>query len=327
VDPSPWTLSATDSGPIVQASADVGGAGAVPDRFALRVEVGLGPAGSDPSAAEGWTWVPVEPIESGGVASYRAELRPEWIGSYAVAARASTDGGSSWTYGDADGATNGYSPEAAASLAVRANADREPPPAPTALEIVESTGDHITLRWSAGNAPDLYRYRVLRAPSTDGPLEFVGTSPDPVFADTSVAAGARYAYAVVAEDTAFNQSVPSEPIEVAAARRDVAVTFRVTVPDYTPGADTIHLAGDFQQWDPGATPMTRVDDTTWEITVPFEDGAAIEYKYTRGSWEAVEKDAGCGEIPNRQLTVTFDDDGHQLVEDSVAKWRDLDQCG
>ena len=96
-------------------------------------------------------------------------------------------------------------------------------------------------------------------------------------------------------------------LSVDAKKRIVQVTFQVTVPADTPPTDTLYIAGDFQGWAPGQTPMTRVDASTWTITLPFEDGTSIQYKYTRGSWDAVEKDAGCGEIPNRTLTADFGD--------------------
>jgi hypothetical protein len=115
-------------------------------------------------------------------------------------------------------------------------------------------------------------------------------------------------------------------LEVTAEERVVDVTFTLTVPDHTTPDDTIYIAGGFQGWDPGGDPMTRIDDTTWTITLPFEDATALEYKYARGSWEAVEKDAGCGEIPNRTLTVEYSADGTMDVFDSVEKWRDLDGC-
>jgi hypothetical protein len=251
-------------------------------------------------------------------------VHPESAGTYAVAARASTDGGATWSYGDLDGSANGYAPARAGSVVVAPATDREPPPPPSGLELVDVSGDHIALRWAPAGAADLYRYRVERATDPMGP--FVATA-EPGFIDTGVEAGTDYAYVVLAEDTSYNRSSPSAPLVATASDREVAVTFRVTVPDHTPGSDTIYLAGDFQGWDPGATPMTRVDATTWEISVPFEDGASPQYKYTRGSWEAVEKDAGCGEIPNRQLAVDFGAGGEQSISDTVAKWRDLDACG
>ena len=70
---------------------------------------------------------------------------------------------------------------------------------------------------------------------------------------------------------------------------------------------------------PGATAMTRVDRSHWTITLPFEDGQHPQYKYTRGTWDAVEKDAGCGEIPNRTVEVDFGGGGAQTIEDVVAK--------
>ncbi len=73
--------------------------------------------------------------------------------------------------------------------------------------------------------------------------------------------------------------------------------------------------------------MTRVDGSTWTITLPFEDGTSIEYKYTRGTWDAVEKDDGCGEIPNRIMTADYGVSQEQLITDTIAKWRDIDGCG
>ncbi|HEY4768225.1 MAG TPA: CBM20 domain-containing protein, partial [Candidatus Limnocylindria bacterium] len=95
----------------------------------------------------------------------------------------------------------------------------------------------------------------------------------------------------------------------------------------TPPGDTLYIAGDFQGWDPGGTPMTRVDALTWEITLTFTENAAPQYKFTRGSWDAVEKDDGCGEIPNRTFTVVFGTDGTGTLDLEVAKWRDIDLCG
>ena len=69
-------------------------------------------------------------------------------------------------------------------------------------------------------------------------------------------------------------------------------------------------------------PLTRDDTTHAHITLTMPEGTALQYKYTRGSWDSVEKGPNCEEIPNRQLTVTFGQDQY----DTVAKWRDLDHC-
>ena len=147
------------------------------------------------------------------------------------------------------------------------------------------------------------------------------------FVDVGVQGGAGYAYVVTAQDTSYNTSAYSPELAVTAAKRQVQVTFTVTVPDDTPAGDTVFIAGDFQGWNPGATPMTKVDATHWTISLPFEDGQHPQYKYVRGTWDAVEKDGGCGEIPNRTIPISYGDQGAQSVADVVAKWRDINHCG
>jgi hypothetical protein len=260
-------------------------------------------------------------------------VRPEALGSYNVILRVSTDGGATWSYADRGGIVAGpggswaLRADQAVTLAVTANPDAEAPAAPANLRITSAGDASVTLAWDPVVASDLYRYEISRATKAGGPYEAVGFSADPSFTDASIRAGDSYVYVVTAVDAAFNRSVPSAEVAAAAVSREVQVTFTVTLPADTPAADTIFIAGDFQGWDPGATPMTKVDARTWTITVPFVEGTAPQYKYTRGSWEAVEKDAGCGEIPNRTFDAAFGDTGAQAVADTVEKWRDVDQCG
>jgi hypothetical protein len=87
------------------------------------------------------------------------------------------------------------------------------------------------------------------------------------------------------------------------------------------------LDGGLPQWDPGATPLTRVDATHWSITLSGKEGTQLEYKYTLGDWDHVEKDAGCQEIGNRQLTLTFGPGASQTENDTVANWRNVAPCG
>ena len=62
------------------------------------------------------------------------------------------------------------------------------------------------------------------------------------------------------------------------------------------------------------------------MTVTFAESTPVQYKYTRGSWEKVEKDGACGELKNRTLTTVFGKDGTMATADEVAKWRDVDKC-
>ena len=95
----------------------------------------------------------------------------------------------------------------------------------------------------------------------------------------------------------------------------------VTVPVGTPGGDTIYVSGDLPQlgdWEANVLPLTHISDTNWTVSIEIPYGEWFEYKYTRGSWETVEKDAVGGEIANR-LGRALGDDTHV---DSVVNWAD-----
>jgi hypothetical protein len=291
----------------------------------VRPELGFGPDGSTASAeAEGWTWTAMTYAgeADNGAERWSGSVRPEATGTYAVAARISTDGGASWS---AVGTEGFGSTARTRTLDAVAPADSDPPAAPSDLVATSVSETGISLAWQPVADDDLYRYEVLRAIG-DEDLERVGVAGEPSFTDTSVSSGQTYRYAVRAQDVAFNRSAESASIEVGAVVRQVEVTFTVHVPATTPTGDTVFIAGDFQGWDPGGTPMTRVDEVTWEITLTFPETTPLQYKYARGSWDAVEKDAGCGEIPNRELTVQHGTEGRLEQVDEVAKWRDVDAC-
>jgi hypothetical protein len=291
----------------------------------VRLELGFGPAAETATAdAEGWTWAPMTHAADagGGTETWTGRLEPEEAGEYAVLARISTDAGATW----AGVGTEGIAAAAATgTLVASAPADGDPPETPGGLVATSVAETAVGLAWDPVTADDLHRYEILRA-AGDGELERIGVATEPVFSDASVSGGQTYRYAVRAQDVSFNRSPESEPIEVGAEARDVAVTFTVSVPDDTPAGDTVYLAGDFQGWDPGGTPMTRVDATTFELTLTFAEATPLQYKYARGTWDAVEKDAGCGEIPNRELTVQHGTDGTLVQADSVARWRDVHAC-
>jgi hypothetical protein len=262
-----------------------------------------------------------------GADRFVASLHPESEGEHAVIGRISVSGGASWQYVGRAGISAAPAAAQAATLVSLPAADHEAPPAPTGVAATSVSTTQVTLGWSAVRAEDLLRYQVWRANQAGGPYELVGTATDLSFTDQDVSGGATYFYVVTAQDTSFNQSGNSAEVVTSAQQRAVQVTITVTVPAYTPPGDTIYIAGDFQGWDPGKTPMQRVDATTWQITLDFDEGQAVQYKFTRGSWDAVEKDTGCGEIPNRELTVSYGADGTQAVEGTVGKWRDVDSCG
>jgi hypothetical protein len=103
--------------------------------------------------------------------------------------------------------------ESAASAPVCVKpADVFPPAAPKSLAAVASEGA-ISLIWEGSDARDLGGYIVLRGTAPGAPTERLTPQPirETTFRDTTVKAGTRYVYAVIAVDTAKppNASAPS----------------------------------------------------------------------------------------------------------------------
>ena len=151
-----------------------------------------------------------EPIEGTtyevpiGAASADAGARPAYGVERCFLVRAAT-------------AAGGASIESAAAGPVCVTpADVFPPPAPANLTVVASEGA-MSLIWDAVDAGDLAGYIVLRgeAPGeTLAPL-FAAPITDAMYKDTTIEAGKRYVYAVVAVDTATpaNRSAESNRVE------------------------------------------------------------------------------------------------------------------
>jgi predicted alpha/beta superfamily hydrolase len=99
-----------------------------------------------------------------------------------------------------------------------------------------------------------------------------------------------------------------------------SITFLVTVPADTSEGSKIHIAGDFQGWDPGsaAHELARQDDGRYAITLEFDVGTSIAFKFTRGSWAYVEKGPNGEELDNRTLPI----EASGTQEFTVARWAD-----
>jgi len=129
---------------------------------------------------------------------------------------------------------------------------------------------------------------------------------------------------------------------------DIQVTFQVKVPPFTPPTDKVYISGHALGVLPdplctycgGVTPGTQMTETApgshiWQITLPIPDGASIEYKYTRGSYDSVEEWGSLLGPINRVATVAaasptnltqlFDDTSDTNPDDNhraVQNWRD-----
>jgi hypothetical protein len=163
----------------------------------------------------------------------------------------------------------------------------------------------------------------------------IATTTNNAYTDAAVVANATYFYVVRAIDLSYNRSGLSNEVSGVAKVRKVNVTFNLTVPATTDGTGlSVHIAGTLDlldgglpQWNPGATALTRVDSTHWTITLTGNEGVQLQYKYALGSWDYVEKDAACGEVGNRQLTLTYGTTGNQTANDTVPNWRNVAPCG
>ncbi len=94
-----------------------------------------------------------------------------------------------------------------------------------------------------------------------------------------------------------------------------------SLPDYTPEEDDIYIAGNFTGWQPGDPDyvMSKNNDDKWEITLDYTVGTTIMFKFTRGSWETVEKGAFGEEIADRSYTFTT---GTDTIYFEVLNWAD-----
>lgn len=103
------------------------------------------------------------------------------------------------------------------------------------------------------------------------------------------------------------------------AAQKAQITFTVEIPNTTENPD-VFLAGNFQGWDPGDRrfAMQRSADGLYLLTIESEVGRNLQFKFTMGSWDVVEKGPGGEEIANRTLHVT----GSATHHFAVASWAD-----
>ncbi|HEX7975232.1 MAG TPA: alpha-amylase family glycosyl hydrolase, partial [Anaerolineales bacterium] len=304
----------------------------------LVAQLGFGPAGSNPAGNAAWVWVQAGfNVDAGNNDEYKANMLPNKVGSYDYLYRYTTTNGRDWLYADLNGPIPaGGLPANPGKLIVTPSSDTTPPAVPTGLHVTTASPSGIGLAWDAVSGdPTLYGYEVLRSDVSGGPYTSLGLVTGPSYLDTDVVQGATYYYVVRAVDTSFNYSADSAEVAATADLRTVSVTFNVTVPASTDGTGrSVYIAGTLSRldgglpdWNPGGVVLTRVDATHWTVTLTGKETTQIEYKYALGDWEHGEKDAACGEIGNRQLTLSYGSSGAQTVNDTVLNWRNVSPCG
>ena len=294
----------------------------------LLAQVGYGTNLSDPRGNSEWTWFDASfNVQAGDNDEFGGTLLPEETGEFDYVYRYSTNGGVSWVYAYETGLiASPYDPSKAGDLTVNPSTDNTPPSA-LVLSIADWSASSISLSWSESTDNlAVYAYDIFR--SSDGGATFSKISrvlaPALTYSDATVVTDQLYHYYVIALDTSFNPSAPSNVVSQIAEARLVAVTFEVTVPSWTPGV--VYIVGGHPaigNWSPGAVVMTKVSDTLWTYTADILDGTSFEYKITRGNWETVMKGAdGNEELANLPITVNYGTTGSQTYAYTVLNWRD-----
>jgi glycosidase len=310
----------------------------------LWAQLGFGPAGSNPTSitmpgtSNGWTWVDATfNVDAGSNDEFMASLLPEEVGNYDYVFRYSTTNGHEWLYADLNGPiASGAFPPNPGKLTVVSSGDITPPAEPTGLMVVSASPAAIDLTWDPilGD-PSLYGYEVRRSDTPGGPYTTLALVTTNSYNDLNVVQDATYYYVVRSIDASFNRSGDSAEATATAQARTVSVVFNVTVPASTDATGlSVYIAGTLSRldgglpdWNPGGVVLTRLDATTWTVTLTGLEGTAIEYKYALGSWDYVEKDNTCNEVNNRLLTLSYGETGTQTVNDTVLNWRNVSPCG
>lgn len=104
------------------------------------------------------------------------------------------------------------------------------------------------------------------------------------------------------------------------------LTITVTeIPESTPMADAVFIAGNFQNWNPSDPNSQLVDlgNGQFQITI-YPSAGQLDFKFTRGSWETVEGNAWGNFIPNR--TYTYNGSATNLNL-SIEGWEDIESTG
>ncbi|MFZ5518238.1 MAG: alpha/beta hydrolase-fold protein [Candidatus Zhuqueibacterota bacterium] len=105
--------------------------------------------------------------------------------------------------------------------------------------------------------------------------------------------------------------------------QEKAITITVTAADSVmPADDKIYITGNVKQlgnWQPDSVSLNKIGNSTWEITLKFQVGERLEYKFTRGSWQKEEVLPG-GVVPGNKYLIVQSD---QRVEHTIYNWRDF----
>jgi len=103
------------------------------------------------------------------------------------------------------------------------------------------------------------------------------------------------------------------------------VTFQVTeTPENTPEDATIYISGNFEGWSGGSSDYALSRDGGDHFITLGQSQGTIQFKFTLGSWESVEKGPNGKELGNR--TYTFGGNGDTILM-QIATWASITGSG
>lgn len=100
--------------------------------------------------------------------------------------------------------------------------------------------------------------------------------------------------------------------------QQVHITFRLHSPDL-PDGSKVYIAGSVAalgNWNPAEVKMNFEGNQVWSLRITCQPGEIIEYKYTRGSWEAEGADSSGRALKNFSIATKKD----TIVNDTINFW-------
>ncbi len=188
-----------------------------------------------------------------------------------------------------------------------------------ANEIISENGLHITGNFSDWNPAanemtntfeDVYEFTASILEGTYIEYKFVNGDDDAGFESVPAAcAQNENRFLTIPSADTVLQLVCFGSCDSCPQQNTVVVSFRVDMSETEVSPDGIHLAADFQGWDPAATEMTLTANNIYEVSIPLGTRTAYEYKFVNGnSWEGAEEvPAECSFNQNRLLNVGAND--------------------
>jgi hypothetical protein len=120
--------------------------------------------------------------------------------------------------------------------------------------------------------------------------------------------GSRY-FTVPDHDTVLTAYCYANCVVCGSVLQYLHVTFSVDMHTQTISPEGVHIAGTFQGWNPGSTPMVTNDDSVYTYTDSVLFNSTVQYKFVNGNTAAGYETVplACSSNGNRTLSVSTND--------------------